>query len=203
MALSKYDNFRTAFKELVNGNEEQDEDKTVTYVVNRTPQTSSDNPNEEWNSPEEDISAPLETTVIAKGTIINGSITSEGNVDVKGQINGDVECFNMRVSGQVAGNIKCNSADLDACIVKGNASVKNKLLIQTGSVLIGNISAKDVESNGRVKGNITVQGPISLMEEAAVLGDISAKSLDVDSGAVIQGQIRVQSDDQRLNFDDV
>lgn len=46
-----------------------------------------------------------EVTVITKGTIIEGSIKSDGSLEVMGKIHGDIDCLGkLSIIGEVTGN---------------------------------------------------------------------------------------------------
>ncbi|MFZ7132119.1 MAG: bactofilin family protein [Eubacteriales bacterium] len=204
-------NFRTAFKGLVNGNNETDREETANIDILPVEDTASEENivlMEDSTSVEDtilqEITTPAETTIITTATTINGPVISEGNIIVRGHIKGDIECINLRISGKVEGNISCVSAELDACTVIGDITAKEKITIKSETTLCGNLVAEDMEINGKVKGNIDVQNTISILEHASILGDVSAASIDMDKGAIIQGQIEIcVNDQQRLCFDEI
>lgn len=48
----------------------------------------------------------IETAVIPKGTVINGSISISGRLDMYGVVNGDIHSDNrVNIAGNVTGNI--------------------------------------------------------------------------------------------------
>ena len=98
------------------------------------------------------------TTVISKGTVIQGSIVSDGSLDVYGTVNGDISCL-------------------------GKGCVK----IAAGTVVIGDIAASSCVVAGAVKGNLDVNGPVVVDSTAVIKGNISSKGIQINSGAVIDG----------------
>lgn len=129
-----------------------------------------------------------EITVISKGTTINGSISSEGSLDIMGSITGDIECLGkLSITGKVNGNssaaeVYVNTERMEGCI-NSEGSVK----IGLGTVVIGDIIATSGVIAGAVKGEIDVNGPIVIDSTAIIKGNIKAKSVQINNGAVIEG----------------
>ncbi len=127
-------------------------------------------------------------TVISKGTTINGSITTDGSLDVMGAITGDIDCLGkLSITGKVKGNstateVYVNTERLDGCIVS-DGSVK----IGLGTVVIGDVTATSGVIAGAIKGEIDVNGPIVIDSTAIIKGNIKAKSVQINNGAVIEG----------------
>lgn len=129
-----------------------------------------------------------EVTVITKGTTINGSISSDGSLDVMGNITGDIECLGkLSITGKIIGNssaaeVYVNTERLEGCIAS-EGSVK----VGLGTVIIGDIVATSGVIAGAVKGEIDVNGPIVIDSTAIIKGNIKAKSVQINNGAVIEG----------------
>lgn len=129
-----------------------------------------------------------ETTVITKGTTINGGIKSDTSLIVKGVIEGDVECQGkLTITGRVAGNSNATEIYVNTPRLEGNLSSRGSVKIDVGTVVIGSISSASVVVAGAVKGDIEVNGPIIIDSTAVVKGDITGKSIQINSGAVIDG----------------
>ena len=56
-----------------------------------------------------------------------------------------------------------------------------------GTVVLGSISCTSVVVAGAVKGDIDVNGPVIIDSTAVVKGNVRAKSIQINSGAVIEG----------------
>ncbi len=129
-----------------------------------------------------------EVTVITKGTTINGSISSDGSLEINGTITGDVECLGkLSITGKIVGNssaaeVYVNTERLEGCITS-EGSVK----VGLGTVIIGDIVATSGVIAGAVKGEIDVNGPIVIDSTAIIKGNIKAKSVQINNGAVIEG----------------
>ena len=141
------------------------------------------------NTPVEEVEDDTqEVTVITKGTTINGGIKSDTSLVVKGTIEGDVECEGkLTITGKVAGNTIASEIYVNTPRLEGDINSRGIVKIDVGTVVIGSISCTSVLVAGAVKGNIEVNGPVIVDSTAVVQGDIKAKSIQINSGAVIDG----------------
>ena len=141
------------------------------------------------NTPVEELEDEAqEVTVITKGTTINGGIKSDTSLVVKGTIDGDVECEGkLTITGKVAGNTIASEIYVNTPKLEGDINSRGIVKIDVGTVVIGNINCTSVLVAGAVKGNIEVNGPVIVDSTAVVKGDIKAKSIQINSGAVIDG----------------
>ncbi|MCM1246658.1 MAG: polymer-forming cytoskeletal protein [Roseburia sp.] len=141
-----------------------------------------------------------ETTVITKGTTINGGIKSDTSLEVKGVIEGDVECQGkLTITGRVAGNSKAAEIYVNTPRLEGNLESRGSIKIDVGTVVIGSISSASVVVAGAVKGDIEVNGPIIVDSTAVVQGSIIGKSVQINSGAVIDGNCSLKYADVDLD----
>lgn len=141
-----------------------------------------------------------ETTVITKGTTINGGIKSDTSLIVKGVIEGDVECQGkLTVTGRVAGNSTASEIYVNTPRLNGNLVSKGSVKVDVGTVVIGNISSASVVVAGAVKGDIDVNGPIVVDSTAVVQGSIIGKSIQINSGAVVDGMCSLRYADVDLD----
>ncbi|MBO5488183.1 MAG: polymer-forming cytoskeletal protein [Eubacterium sp.] len=141
-----------------------------------------------------------EVTVITKGTTISGGIKSDTSLVVKGTIEGDVECEGkLTITGRVAGNTIASEIYVNTPRLEGDINSKGIVKIDVGTVVIGNVNCTSVVVAGAVKGNIEVNGPVVVDSTAVVKGDIKAKSIQINSGAVIDGHCSLQFADVDLD----
>ncbi len=158
--------------------EEKTESKEETGTKDKTEEESTEPP--EYNSDE--------VTVITKGTVINGSITSAGSLEVMGKINGDIECQGkLSVVGQVTGNCIAAEVYVGAKRFEGSISSEGSVKIGLGTVVIGDITGTSGVIAGAVKGDIDITGPIVIDSSAVIKGNIKAQSIQINNGAVIEG----------------
>ena len=129
-----------------------------------------------------------EATVISKGTVINGSIISDGSLDVLGTVNGDISCLGkLSISGVVKGKSSAAEVYLHTDRLDGGITSKGCVKIAAGTVVIGDVTASSCVVAGAVKGNLDVNGPVVVDSTAVIKGNISSKGIQINSGAVIDG----------------
>lgn len=129
-----------------------------------------------------------EVSVITEGTIINGDIISNGSLDVRGQVDGNVSCNGkLTVTGVVNGNSNTSEFFADAAQVEGEVVSSGTVKIGLGSVIIGNVTSTSAVIAGAIKGDIDVQGPVVVDTSAVVMGNIKSRSVQINNGAVIEG----------------
>lgn len=129
-----------------------------------------------------------ETTVITESTNITGDINSEGSMDIRGRIVGNVTCNGkLVVTGILEGNSNSSEFFADAAKVEGEVNSTGTVKIGIGSVVIGNIIATSAVIAGAIKGDIDVQGPVVVDTSAVVKGNIKSRSVQINNGAVIEG----------------
>lgn len=129
-----------------------------------------------------------ETSVITMGMTINGDISSEGSVDIIGNINGNIDiCGKLNVTGHINGNSKAAEVYADGAKINGEIVSDGAVKIGASTVIIGNITAASAAIAGAVKGDIDVRGPVTLDASAIVMGNIKSKSVQINNGAVIEG----------------
>jgi cytoskeletal protein CcmA (bactofilin family) len=134
------------------------------------------------------ISGDDEVTVISKGTTINGSISSEGSLEIMGCINGDIECLGkLSITGKVNGNASAAEVYVNTERMEGSINSEGSVKIGLGTVVIGDITGTSGVIAGAVKGEIDVNGPIVIDSTAIIKGNIKAKSVQINNGAVLEG----------------
>lgn len=172
------------------------EEDNIEELVKEEP-VMSEEMNQVIDSVEED--SP-EVTVITKGTTINGGIKSDTSLVVKGTIEGDVECQGkLTITGRVAGNTIASEIYVNTPRLEGDINSKGIVKIDVGTVVIGNVNCTSVVVAGAVKGDIEVNGPVVVDSTAVVKGSIKAKSIQINSGAVIDGHCSLQFADVDLD----
>lgn len=129
-----------------------------------------------------------ETAIITSGMVINGNFTSEGSVDLKGTVSGNIEILGkLNVTGVIQGDSQAAEIFADNAKITGEVKSLGSVKIGQSSVIIGNIYATSAVIAGAVKGDIDVHGPVILDASAIVMGNIKSKSVQINNGAVIEG----------------
>ena len=137
----------------------------------------------------------MQKTTVSAGTSITGTISSDGHVEMLGEMKGDIDAKgNVRICGQVTGNVQGNNIEMVACRVQGNVTASAILTMDGESVLVGDIGAARATINGRVKGNVTTREAAVFNQNAMLLGDVTSELVIIDQGAVIHGALKVLRD---------
>lgn len=130
-----------------------------------------------------------EVGVITAGMTVIGNIYSAGHLEIYGNVEGDVEANgSLRILGNITGAVKGNEILLEAGKIKGNVTSAGGITVAGGSVIIGEIFAgSEALIGGAVKGDIDVHGPVNLDSTAIVKGNIKSQSVQMASGAMVDG----------------
>ena len=129
-----------------------------------------------------------EVSVIMEGMIINGNIATEGALDIRGSIVGDVEALGkLNITGTIQGNSRAVEVFAEGARITGEIHSSGTIKVGQSSVIIGNIYATSAVIAGAIKGDIDVKGPVILDASAIVMGNIKSKSVQINNGAVIEG----------------
>ncbi|MDR3365219.1 MAG: polymer-forming cytoskeletal protein [Clostridiales Family XIII bacterium] len=143
-------------------------------------------------------------SLISKEATILGDIITEGHIDVIGKVRGNVEAQgNIAIRGLVSGDLTGEKIGLYKCRVKGDLKAGTGVVIDSDSVIIGNVDTDNVVLGGKLKGDIKAVKMAVLRSDAYFIGDVLTESLAVESGAVVNGNIRtIVQGDIEAPFDD-
>jgi len=84
-----------------------------------------------------------ELNFLGGGTVVEGSIHSENSVRVDGKIKGELICKNtltVGLNGEIEGEVEAKNAIIGGK-VKGKISIAEKVVLESKSVLIGELKA--------------------------------------------------------------
>lgn len=131
-----------------------------------------------------------EITVISKNTVIDGNIHSLANMQIDGNIKGNVETTrDIDMTGKIVGDITCNNAGMSSAAMQGNVALKGRMRMDRDTILIGDLTSQYADVNGRIRGKLDIAGKAELKRDAIVFGDINASTIAVTDGAIIQGYV--------------
>ncbi len=140
-------------------------------------------------------SASSDVSVITKTTRIEGSIVTDSNIVIAGEMIGNVTSSNsVSSTGRIMGNITCKNFEGSNAKIEGDVKVENTLIIKNNCDIIGDISAKRIELSGRLKGNIALSGEVFIAKEAYIIGNVTATTISIEKGAIIQGLIKIKTE---------
>jgi cytoskeletal protein CcmA (bactofilin family) len=133
-----------------------------------------------------------ETTVIAAGTTLVGDVSTAGGIRVNGSVKGNLKIAStMELSGKIIGDIECVDATVSGSMVRGNVAVTNVLTIDSDTTIVGDVSAKNVDINGKIKGNLMVEERSHFQADAILVGNLISGTVIIDEGAMLKGDISI------------
>jgi len=110
-------------------------------------------------------------------------------VGAETRIDGDIYFTGgLRVDGVVRGN------------VNEEASTPSTLVLSEQGSIEGAVVVSQVVLNGRVVGPVHAKEYVELQPKARVVGDVYYKSLEMHTGAVIEGNLIYQGEDQETRL---
>ena len=135
-----------------------------------------------------------EATYLAPGTVFEGNIRSQGDVEIAGEFKGNITTEGAVIlHSSIEGNITANSLKLSSCSLTGDVTVNDAVAIGQYSRINGNVTAKDLTCAGQIVGDMTVAGNMMLEKTAQVSGNIITGTIAVEKGAVIKGGIEIKA----------
>lgn len=201
---SNSNSFQTPKEEAYN--EEVEESAVFTEIVddNHSNNTITEEPvfaNVQTSNVISAQTAPVfEATTISKGTLLRGNVETDGDLIIRGNIIGDVVCnTNLSVYGTIEGMITCNNAYFDDARIHGDVGCSGSLELTESSVIHGNVEANEMLNGGRIKGDAVISEGARFTQKSAILGNVNANDIEIERGAVIQGNIQIR---QEVYFDE-
>ena len=134
------------------------------------------------------LGGKAESVMPTEGSSLTGNLSSNGSIDMRGTVIGDVQCNGkLTVTGNIRGNTTSAEFFADNAKLEGEVTTTGTVKIGLGSVVVGNITATSAVIAGAIKGDIDVQGPVVVDTSAVVMGNIKSRSVQINNGAVIEG----------------
>lgn len=161
---------------------------------------------EKTGAPDEDgaEAAVMGVSLISREATVLGDIITDGHIDIVGKVRGNIDAEgNVAVRGLVSGDVSGEKIGLYKCRVKGNVNGGTGVVIDSDSVIIGDIDTDNLVLGGKLKGDIRALKMAVLRSDAYFIGDVETESIAVESGAVVNGNIRTLiHGDPEAPFDD-
>lgn len=100
--------------------------------------------------------------VLAAGTVVTGTVTSDSDFRLDGRIEGDINCKGRIVigpKGSIVGNIISDNAEILGDI-EGSVRVKEKLVFKSTAIVKGDIFTQtlEIEPGAHFNGTCTMSG---------------------------------------------
>ena len=114
-----------------------------------------------------------ESTVIGKGTTINGPVVSDAII--------------MRVDG----------------VINGEVTTDGDIIVGCDGIIVGDIKAHSLILAGKIEGNVDLQYRLEMEAKGTLMGDVNTSLLSIDETAVLNGTINMamavntQKDDKK------
>ena len=142
------------------------------------------------------IDPPAKATYIAEGIVIEGNITAKGDIEMAGELKGNlISGGAATVHSSVNGNVTASAIKLVDCCVTGDLSATGDIVITESSVVNGNVNGKSLSCSGRINGDVVISENLSLDSGSCVIGKITTGSMIVARGAVIKGMLEMRTKD--------
>lgn len=140
------------------------------------------------------VAVVLKPTIISKGTEIHGRFVAENDLEIRGNIIGDVKTTGNLIvdGGSVTGNIHAKSIVLKEAQVNGHLISEEFISVHLNSYVEGDIHGKEVSIDGECKGNIIAEESLYLMTHAKSKGNITTFRFKVDENALLDGEVKIK-----------
>ena len=155
----------------------------------RTESAETKQPQDYFNSEQ---SPRRDKTYFAEGTVIEGILRSNNDVEIVGDFKGEIMSEGkVTICANTVSSIAARDLELVGSTLVGDATVTGNVLIDDRSRIAGNIRAKNVDSAGEINGNLFVEQNVALRQHAAMVGDIKTGTLSMDRGAKFNGKLEM------------
>lgn len=109
------------------------------------------------------------TTIISKGTVIEGTIRTDDDIKIYGQI-------------------YCKGGEV-------SVETKGEIYLDSESSILGNLNVSNIDIQGNVYGNVISSGAVVVKQNSKLRGDVKCKSLLIEEGASYMGNIEITKED--------
>lgn len=99
---------------------------------------------------------------------------------------------------ELDGNLNVNGSVRIDGKLKGKVKATEKIVIGQTGIIDGELRAKDINLSGRCKGTISVENSCVLQKTAEFNGDIKCKKLIVEDGVVVDGNIIMREEREKV-----
>ena len=131
-----------------------------------------------------------DTSVVGRGTRVEGTFTSTGGLAIHGHLKGSIEVDGeVSVAGgsEVEADIKARSISL-AGRVRGSLVAPGSVVLPQRSHVEGDVRAESVTVHGVVVGDVVAAEKATLGSQARLTGDVTCRSLVIEEGASFVGR---------------
>lgn len=141
-------------------------------------------------------SATATKSYISSDVIIDGSVTLASDINIAGTINGDVTSASfIGVFGNIKGNVHCKNIVVEDAKIIGDMDVQDSVTICGETKIEGSLKAINITINSIIKGDVSASERLLLGNKAVIVGNIEARDLIVETGASINGSVKIIRED--------
>jgi len=133
-------------------------------------------------------------TYLAAGTMMHGTLTSRGDVEIAGDFEGEIVAKGkVTIHANITSKITATGLALVGCNLVGDVEVSGDVTLDSQSYIVGNVRAENMICSGKIKGDLDIQDNLVLDGSAQIDGSINADTMSVDRGAKITGSIEMRN----------
>ena len=99
---------------------------------------------------------------------------------------------------EINGNVKVDGNLLIYGKVFGDIESKGSVRTAKGSVVQGNVVAREASISGEVIGNLNIESKVNLGKKSILKGDLKASILTIEEGASFEGVCNMHKKGQKL-----
>ncbi|MGD9560365.1 MAG: polymer-forming cytoskeletal protein [Oscillospiraceae bacterium] len=138
--------------------------------------------------------ADVEPTVLAPGTTVVGDVTTAGGLRIGGSVKGNLRSAGaFELNGKVIGDIEAAEAVIVGSLIRGNVNLLGTLTMDAETTIVGDVSAKTIECDGKIKGNVTIADRSHFLPNAILVGNLMSGTIIIDEGAMLKGDMSITS----------
>lgn len=131
-------------------------------------------------------------TYLAPGTVMEGHLSSKGDVEVAGDFKGDISAEgSVILHSNISGNITAIRLDIKSCHLVGDVHISGPVHVDANSSIEGDVYGDELICSGKLKGNLIITGNTSLLNGAVVEGSISTGTIIIERGAMASGELHM------------
>lgn len=144
------------------------------------------------------------TTYLAPGSYMEGSLKCKGDVHIAGIFKGNVESESkVIICADVNGNIIAKELELSNCRLVGDIVASGSVIVAESATVEGKISAGELVCAGQVKGDLEIKGNVVLKAGTSVNGNIVTGTMSMEAGAFINGSVEMNVGGQKSKVEAV
>lgn len=147
------------------------------------------------------ISAAQKICVIPDGVHIQGNVIARSDLELTGEIEGDVEVSGyLTFDGTIRGKyVKADYIDMVSGVIYGDVECTEEIKIGSNAVIIGDVKTKYAKVYGAIKGHILAEEDLQICKSAVISGTIDATNVNIELGATCNISMHDSNSDE-LSF---